>query len=157
MKVNDAIVGAIFLVFGLAVIAAAWQMPAMPGQAYGAETFPALIGGGFVLISLVLIGKGVADWRDLPGFIAADWGRSPRALFRMALTVVLVILYIALSDKLGFVPTSFLVLVTLFLALGIRPAPAILIALLATLLIQQAFGVGLRVPLPRNDFLRFLW
>jgi hypothetical protein len=75
----------------------------------------------------------------------------------MALTVALVILYNAFSEALGYVVISFLVLVTLFLALKVRPVPAILIALAATLAIQQAFGVGLRVPLPRSEFLRFLW
>ena len=157
MKVSDAIVGLLLLAFGLAVIAAAMQMPEMPGQPYGAATFPALIGAGFVLVALALIARGVAEWRELPGLVAADWGRSPLALLRMALTVALIVLYIAFSDALGFVPSSFLVLVTLFLALKVRPLPAIAIAILATLVIQQAFGVGLRVPLPRSEFLRFLW
>ena len=157
MKVNDAFAGVLFLVFGLAVIATAMQLPPMPGQPYGASTFPALIGGGFVLIALVLIAKGVAGWRELPGIVATDWGRSPRALFRIALTIALVILYIAFSEWLGFTASSFLVLVTLFLALGVRPLPAIAVAILATLVIQQAFGVWLRVPLPRNQLLGFLW
>jgi putative tricarboxylic transport membrane protein len=157
VKVNDAVAGALFLAFGLAIIATAVQMPEMPGQPYGAATFPALIGGGFVLVALVLVAKGVAEWRELPGIVAADWGRSPRALFRIALTIGLVILYIALSGWLGFIASSFLVLVTLFVSLGVRPVPAIAVAIVATLAIQQAFGVLLRVPLPRNQLLAFLW
>lgn len=157
MKVNDAIAGVLFLALGLAVIAAAMQFPAMPGQPYGAATFPMLIGGGFVVVALVLIGQGIAGWRALPGIVAGDWGRSPRAMLRMALTIVLVVLYIAFSDRLGFVVSAFLVLMTLFLALGVRPLLAAAVAVLATLVIQQSFGVLLRVPLPRNDFLQFLW
>lgn len=157
MQVNDAIAGVLFLALGVAVIAAAMQFPAMPGQPYGAATFPLLIGGGFVAVSLVLIVQGVAGWRELPGFVAGDWGRSPRAILRMALTVALVVLYIAFSDWLGFVASSFLVLITLFLALGVRPLISAGVAALATLVIQQAFGVLLRVPLPRNDLLQFLW
>jgi putative tricarboxylic transport membrane protein len=157
MKVNDAIAGALFLAFGLALIVVSARFPAIPGQPYGAATFPILIGAGFVLVSLALIVRGAAEWRELPGLVATDWGRSPPALLRMALTVALVILYIAFSEALGFVVSSFLVLVTLFLALKVRPVPAILIALAATLAIQQAFGVGLRVPLPRSEFFRFLW
>jgi putative tricarboxylic transport membrane protein len=71
--------------------------------------------------------------------------------------VLLVVLYIAFSDWLGFALSSFLVLVVLFLALEVRPVLAIGIAVLATLLIQQAFGVLLRVPLPRSEILGFLW
>ena len=157
MRINDAIAGALLLVFGLAVAAMAMQFPAMPGQPYGAATFPVLIGAGFVLVALALIAKGILEWRSLPGVDASDWGRSGRAWFRMALTVLLVILYIAFSDWLGFAVSSFLVLVVLFLALEVRPVLAVGIAVLATLVIQQAFGVLLRVPLPRSELLAFLW
>ena len=157
MRINDAVAGVLLLVFGLALIAAAMQFPAMPGQPYGAATFPVLIGGGFVLVSLALIARGVLDWRSLPGVTAAGWGRSRRAWARMALTVLLVVLYIAFSDRLGFAASSFLVLVLLFFALQVRPVLAVGIAALATLVIQQAFGVVLRVPLPRSDLFGFLW
>ena len=157
MRINDAIAGVLFLAFGLAIIAYSWQFPEMPGQPYGAATFPILIGSGFVLVSLVLIAKGIAEWRNLPRLEASDGGLSPRALARMTLTVLLVVLYIAFSDRIGFAASSFLVLVTLFLALQVRPITAVAIALIATLAIQQAFGVALRVPLPRNDFFGFLW
>ncbi len=157
MKVSDAIVGVLFLAFGLAVGAMAWRLPDMPGQPYGAATFPLLIGSGFVLVSLALIVKGVADWQSLPGVLATDWGRSPRALLRMALTILLVILYIAFSDRLGFTASSFLLLLVLLLAMQVHPLMAVAVAVVATLVIQQAFGVLLRVPLPRSDFLGFLW
>ena len=157
MRINDAIAGVLFLAFGVAVIAYSWQFPEMPGQPYGAATFPILIGSGFVLVSLVLIAKGIAEWRVLPRFEASDWGRSPRVLARMALTILLVVLYIAFSDRIGFAASSCLVLVTLFLALQVRPVTAIATALIATVVIQQAFGVALRVPLPRNDIFGFLW
>ncbi len=116
-----------------------------------------LIGAGFALVALTLIVKGIADWQGLPGIAASGWGRSPRVWLRMGLTVLLVILYIAFSDRLGFAISSFLVLALLFLALRVRPVVAIGIAVLATLVIQQAFGVLLRVPLPRSDLLAFLW
>ena len=157
MRINDAIAGVLLLAFGIVVIAIALRLPEMPGQPYGAATFPVLIGAGFVLVSLALIARGMADWRSTPGIAAADWGRSPRAWFRMALTVLLVVLYIAFADELGFTVSSFLVLVALFLALRVRPVLAIAIAVLATLIIQQAFGVALRVPLPRSEIFPFLW
>lgn len=157
MRISDAIAGVLFLAFGLGVVAMALRFPEMPGQPYGAATFPLLIGTGFVLVSLALIAKGVADWHSLPGIVASGWGRSRRALLRMALTVLLVILYIAFSDWLGFTISSFLVLLLLFLAMQVRPVTAAAVALVTTLVIQQAFGVLLRVPLPRGDFLGFLW
>jgi putative tricarboxylic transport membrane protein len=157
VRINDAIAGALFLAFGLALVTMAWQFPAMPGQPYGAATFPLLIGAGFVLVSLVLIAKGVADWQALPGIAASEWGRSRPAVLRMILTILLVVLYIAFSDRLGFTLSSFLVLVTLFLAMRVGPLVAVGVAIAATLAIQQAFGVLMRVPLPRSDLFTFLW
>jgi putative tricarboxylic transport membrane protein len=157
MRINDAIAGALLLVFGLAVIVLAMQLPDMPGQPYGAASFPVLIGAGFVLVSLALIAQGIVEWRHLPGIVASEWGRSPWAWFRIALTVLVVVLYIAFSARLGFAVSSFLVLLVLFFAMRVRPIPAIAAAVLATLAIQQAFGVLLRVPLPRNALFAFLW
>jgi putative tricarboxylic transport membrane protein len=157
MRINDAIAGVLLLVFGLAVIAMALQMPEMPGQPYGAASFPMLIGAGFVLISIALIARGVMEWQSLPGIAAAEWGRSRRAWLRIALTILLVVLYIVFSDVLGFTLSSFLVLLVLLLALEVRPVLAVGVAVLATLAIQQAFGVLLRVPLPRSQLLGFLW
>jgi putative tricarboxylic transport membrane protein len=157
VRISDAIAGVLLLAFGLALVGLALQLPDMPGQPYGAATFPVLIGSGFVLVSLALIARGAAEWRSLPGISASDWGRSPRAWFRIALTVLLVALYIAFSDWLGFAASSFLVLASLFLALRVRPVLAVPIAILATVVIQQSFGVLLRVPLPRSDLFAFLW
>lgn len=157
MRVNDAIAGALILAFGLALVAMSWGFPAIPGQPYGAATFPLLIGGGFALVGLALIAKGVAGWRSLPGIDISDWGRSPVAIFRIVLTIAVVILYIAFSDMLGFILSSFLLLTTLFFALQVRPLAAIGVAIVATVVIQQAFGVLLRVPLPRSDAFAFLW
>ena len=157
MRVNDALAGALFIVAGLAIILTAMQMPAMPGQPYGAATFPLVVGGGFILVSLALVAKGIAGWRETPGVVATEWGRSGIALFRMALTVVLVVLYIAFSRALGFTLSSVLVLITLLLALRVNPLMAIAVSVVATVAIQQAFGVALRVPLPRSDLFGFLW
>jgi putative tricarboxylic transport membrane protein len=157
VKVSDAIAGALFLAFGVAVMAATLRFPDMPGQPYGAATFPLLIGGGFVLVAVALIVRGIADWHSLPGILLSDWGRSPRAWLRIALTVLLVTLYIAFSDLLGFTLSSFLVLMTLFLVMQVRPVTAVVVAVAATIVTQQAFGVLLRVPLPRSDYFGFLW
>lgn len=157
MKVNDAVSGALLLAFGLAVIIVSWSFPTLPNQVYGAATFPILIGAGLVAVSLAMIVRGVAEWRTVPGVALTDWGRSAGAWLRLGLTILLVVGYILFSARLGFVPTAFLILITLFAALGVRWFVALPVAALATLAIQQAFGVLLRVPLPRGEFLSFLW
>ena len=57
-------------------------------------------------------------------------------------------LYVALSDRIGFLILGSLMLLALMLALRVRPVIALVVAVLATLLIHVAFYKGLRVPLP---------
>ncbi len=80
----------------------------------------------------------------------ADWMQSPAHLANFALLIALLIFYILVAKPLGFIPTSFLVLAALMTRLrGLRHlGSSLAIAAVATLAIQQMFGVILRVPLP---------
>ena len=47
MRVNDAVIGGVLVLFALAMIWYTRTFPAMPGQDYGPALFPVLIGIGF--------------------------------------------------------------------------------------------------------------
>jgi len=74
--------------------------------------------------------------------------RSRRHIGASFVTIGSVAAYILLADKLGFLIVGPLVLLALFLAYGVRPVTAIVVAIAVTLVIHYAFYKLLRVPLP---------
>ena len=49
MRINDAVIGAVLVLFALAMMWHTRTFPAMPGQDYGPALFPVLIGIGFLI------------------------------------------------------------------------------------------------------------
>jgi putative tricarboxylic transport membrane protein len=146
MRVNDAVIGSVLLAFAIAVFAYARTLPAIPGQEYGAAVFPMLIAVGLSGCAVLLIGSGLRHWQ---GPVVWDaWARTHHAWRNLAITFGLVLFYILASGPLGFVPVSVVILLALLVMMGTRWWVAALVAVGATLLIQQTFAGLLRVPLP---------
>jgi putative tricarboxylic transport membrane protein len=157
VRLNDAVAGLACLVLGVAIVVQARAFPAIPGQRFGAALFPTLIGLGLCGCGVVLVARGLRHWTALPGIRLDDWARSPRHVLRVLLTIGLVVFYILVSPALGFLPAAFAVAVTLMLALGVRPAPALLASAGAAFLIHQIFVTLFRVPLPWGLVPPFSW
>ncbi len=157
MKFNDVLLGLLVLAGGIAIYVSSLDFTAIPGQAYGAETMPRTLALLCVCLGLFICVRGivVSGWR--PGVTFADWAHSPASLIALAITILAVIAYIVLSPPLGFVPVAFTVLLVLMLTLRTPPLIAVLVSLVAVVVVQQAFGRILLVPLPRNAWLSFLW
>jgi putative tricarboxylic transport membrane protein len=66
VRLNDAVIGVVLVLFALAVIGYARTFPAMPGQNYGPALFPTLIGIGLALAGAILIVGGVARRKTDP-------------------------------------------------------------------------------------------
>lgn len=157
MRLNDTSLGLLVLLAGAFVLASAFQFSAIPGQVYGADTMPKVIGASTLALGLFLVGRGVALGAARPDVALSSWARSRRSLINLALAIGLILAYVALSPTVGFVVAALVIQITLMLARGVRPLPAAAVALLSTLAIQQAFGKLMSVPLPRSPFLDFLW
>lgn len=158
MKVSDAICGAIFLALAASIFVYALYLPPMPGQRYGAGTFPVVIAIGMGLFSLILIVQGVR--RRVPGtgwVEVAAWARDRRTLGNFALALVLILVYVFASERVGFIPLSIAILLILFLKQGVRWRTSLVVAAAATLAIQVSFSDLLRVPLPRGILTEILW
>ena len=80
MRINDAILGAVLLVFSLVVGLYARTFPAIPGQEYGASVFPTWISIAFGLCSIVLIAGGMRQWAET-GAVSAGTLGTIRASF----------------------------------------------------------------------------
>jgi putative tricarboxylic transport membrane protein len=158
MRVNDAISGAVFLALAAAIFVYALNLPPMPGQRYGAGTFPIVIAVGLGGFSLILIVQGLR--RRAPGmrwFEWAPWARDRRTLGNFALALALILVYVFASERVGFIPLSIAILLILFLKQGVSLPTSLVVAVAATLAIQVSFSDLLRVPLPRGILTEFLW
>jgi putative tricarboxylic transport membrane protein len=150
MKVNDAVSGAFLCLFAAAVFWRTLGFPPMPGQRFGAELFPQVIATLMGLSGLALIAKGLLAHNGGPWATMPDWARSPRHRMQAAVLLATLVFYIFASTPLGFIPTAIIVLTAVMTALrGIgRIASTLLIAVVASVVMQQFFGGLLRVPLP---------
>ncbi|KUF11983.1 tripartite tricarboxylate transporter TctB family protein [Pseudoponticoccus marisrubri] len=157
MRVTDLTLGLLTLLGGIAIYISAMGFKAIPGQAYGAGTMPRAIAFVTVLTGLFIIVKALIAGERVPGLRLADWTRSGAALARLVAVLGLIVVYILVSPLVGFLPTAFGVMLAAMLILGVRWPVAFALSAVAALAIQQAFGRLLLVPLPRTEFLTFLW
>jgi putative tricarboxylic transport membrane protein len=149
VRVNDAVIGVVLVLFAAAMIWYTRTFPEMPGQHYGPALFPGLIGIGFLLTGVILIARGVARLRTEPLFSGGAWLRSGPHVINFVAIVGGLLLYILVSDRLGFILTSLLLLVGwLLLFRGGRPISSLAIALGVTLAVDYLFSKLLLVPLP---------
>lgn len=147
MRINDAFLGGAILILGILVVWWSSSFPAIPGQDYGAATFPVAIGWGLIVTAAAMIVTGVRQ--GVRAGLAIDgWARSPLAWARVGAVIVLVLCYVLFSDRLGFLAASTILLLALMLMLRVPVIPAFVVSLAATLVIHQAFAGFLRVPLP---------
>lgn len=157
MKLNDFTLGVLLLAGAIAIFLSATQFSAIPGQAYGAATMPKTIALLTFGLGLYMTGRSVAAGARRPAVVIADWARSPASVIGLVVSLALIVFYILFSDLIGFVPTAVFVMAALMLTLRVKPITAILVSIVAAVIVQQAFGRLLLVPLPRNTFLGFLW
>ena len=155
MRIHDSLIGGVLLVLALAVLWHIQGFPPAAGQDYGPAVFPGLVACGLALSSAVLMWQGLRGHQ--PWLRLGEGMRSPRHLAAFVLTIAGTVFYILLSEKLGFVLCSVLVLFALQWACGVRPRTAALVAIVATLVIHAGFYKLLKVPLPWGVLQRWAW
>lgn len=148
MRLNDTLLGTLLL--GLA--GWVWWLtgffPAFPGQAYGPNLFPRILAIGIGICALLLVLRGLRARGRL--LAIEDWMRDPARLLSFLAIPAAVLFYILFSERLGFIPTGFLILFALSLWFRARPVVALPVAAGMTLLVHWFFAGLMRVPLPRG-------
>jgi putative tricarboxylic transport membrane protein len=155
MRINDAVVGACLIALAIAILVHIQAYPLIPGQKYGPALFPGVIAAGLGVCGLLLVRRGVRQGRPLVS--GGAWLRSPALATNFLLVCGVLAFYAAFAGTLGFLITGVLCLLALFLKLRVRPLPAIVVAVAATLVIHTLFYKFLRVPLPWGVLERFAW
>jgi putative tricarboxylic transport membrane protein len=160
LKFNDAVIGIFFVLFGGLLFYVTRDFPPMPGQAYGPDLFPRIIGAGMIFAGALLTAKGLRERREGAAWAAPlEWMHHPRAVSNFVLVIAVLVFYILLSERLGFLVTGFLCLFALLVWLrGFNTwASSAGIALASVLVIQTFFGNLLRVPLPWGMLQAYAW
>ncbi|MFO1397065.1 MAG: tripartite tricarboxylate transporter TctB family protein [Burkholderiales bacterium] len=148
MKINDAIFGALFLLFGLVVVVHVQAFPKIPGQQVGPALFPGLVAAALAVCGVLLIVSGVRNRKTEPWYETADWMRSGRHGIAFVAIVGGIAAYVLLAESVGFLIVAPVLLFIWFSVLGVRRGTALVVAIGATLVIWYAFYKLLRVPLP---------
>ncbi|HEY9238130.1 MAG TPA: tripartite tricarboxylate transporter TctB family protein [Burkholderiaceae bacterium] len=146
MRSTDRWVGLGLAVLALAVIWSSRAFPAVPGQKLGAGFLPMLVGVGLLLCAVALVVRSLRQRA-----YEHEQGREARKAEHFGSAAVIigaVVAYIALADRVGFLLIAPACLLAVFLALRVRPLPALLWAVGGTLVVHVAFYKLLRVPLP---------
>jgi putative tricarboxylic transport membrane protein len=146
MRTIDLRLGLALALLAAAVLWSARSFPAVPGQKLGAGFLPMLVGAGLLVCGLGLV---LRSWRGTAyaETVAAEVS-SWRDIGSALAIVAVVIAYIGLADKLGFLLVAPLCLMAVFRVLRVGWLPALGWALGGTLLVHLAFYKLLRVPLP---------
>jgi putative tricarboxylic transport membrane protein len=157
VKLNDAILGLVVLLGGLAIVLQARTFQPTHGQAYGPDLFPTIIGIGLMMAGLGLVVSGwrarlVTGWLDTAG-IGTD------RLIDAGLVLLVILAFIFLTDWLGFLLTAgvgtFLLMVRFRSGAWLSSAIVTVVIVLA---VDWAFRTMLLVPLPLGSVLpRLPW
>ena len=148
MKLNDAVLGFVFLALSIAVLVTIQGYPRIPGQSIGPGAFPGLIAILLAGCSLALIWRGWRERRAQPLVAMGAWLASPRHLVNFCLTVAMLVFYVLASETVGILICGTVILLVLFLSLRVKPGLAVILAVSVPLLIHLIFYKLLRVPLP---------
>lgn len=148
MRFNDAVIGLVLIVVAAVTIWLTRSFPAMPGQKYGPELFPRILAAGIAIGGVILVVNGLRNRRPL--LALAAWTREPQAVVNFIAVPVALLLYILVSDLLGFLLTAILITFGLLYLFRRRPVSSLVIAVASVAVIQLAFTRLLLVPLPRG-------
>lgn len=157
MRFNNVAPGAVLVAFALAVIAYATTFPRLHGQDYGPDLFPTLIAAGLLICGIILIMQGLRARATTPLMELGDWAQDSRNILNVGLLLGGIVFYILVSDDLGFIPSSIIILTTLFIRFGSGWRSSLALALATTLIIHTLFAKVLLVPLPWGILLPVAW
>lgn len=151
MRVNDAVSGFVVAALGGVLIQQSSMLPGFPGQKYGPDLFPKILGVGLILCGAGLVLRGVRE-RALggPWIYHQDWMSEGRAVSNVLAFIIAILVYIFFSEPIGFIPVAFAIMAGLFLWFRVPWTRALPIAAAMTMAFFWFFDSLFRIPLPRG-------
>jgi putative tricarboxylic transport membrane protein len=157
MKINDVLSGVVIGSLAAAVYLHARSFPPMVGQNVGPNLFPQLIAAGLMICAIFLVIRGAKALRTEALVEMPEWLGANRAALGFVMIPVVLVCYLAVSERLGFLITAVLLLMALFYVFGVRTRTALIVAIVGSLAIHTMFYKLLKVPLPWGILSPFAW
>jgi putative tricarboxylic transport membrane protein len=148
LKLSDAALGVVLLGAAAAIAWTARGFPMVPGQAFGPSLFPGVIAAGFTLCAIGLFLRHARTGRAMRWIAPGPLLTDPRARLDALLVLGAIGVYLAVAERLGFIPTAAAILLVLVRRFGASWWLAIATAALGPPAIHLLFAEWLRVPLP---------
>lgn len=148
MRVTDFTLALLLLALAAALAIGAASFPPMPGQAFGPRLFPNLIAGGLAICAGLLIVRAAKAKGLRLGVVTPEWWNEPGRRGNLATLLGSIVAYTLLVEPLGFLVTTFALLVLLMKRLGAAWRATLLASLTGTAVTYVMFAWWLRVPLP---------
>ncbi len=141
----DHVAGAAFIIFGVLIIALSGDLPfgnlAMPGAGF----LPILIASLLILFGLTLFVRA----GESPPFTSISWQDGKHAMLVILITAVAIILY----ERLGFIATMLLMMLSLLVIIERRGiVPAAIFSIGVILVTYGTFEYVLKTPLVEGPF-----
>ncbi|MGQ0680747.1 tripartite tricarboxylate transporter TctB family protein [Bradyrhizobium sp.] len=153
MRLPDRVTGLFLVGLGAAAAYGGWRLPPVPGQPVGPNVFPLVIGIGLALCGLAIafgIGHSFEEEEEIVPYESGE-APAPRGKLyglRALLPPALLLFYVAVADRVGFILTAGIIVFVTATALGARWRLALPLTALAPIAIHLIFSKLLRVPLP---------
>lgn len=151
MRLNDKLLGIITMILGLAIIIRVQFYPSLADGQPGPALFPEVIGGLLMIVGMVLFWQAR---RSTAPLVVRLPELTAKGMGNVLFTTGAIIFYILVSQPLGFLLTSFIIMVTMMVLLKAKLTVSIPVAAGTTVCIYLIFNKMLLVPLPRG-FLYF--
>jgi putative tricarboxylic transport membrane protein len=153
MRLPDQVTGLFLVGLGAAAAYGGWLLPPVPGQPVGPNVFPLVIGSGLALCGLAItfgIGHTFEEEEEIIPLEGGEVRPPTGKLYslRALLPPALLLFYVVVADRLGFIITAGLIVYATSSALGARWKLSLPLAVLAPMGIHLIFSKLLRVPLP---------
>ena len=153
MRLPDRVTGLFLVGLGAAAAYGGWKLPPVPGQPVGPNVFPLVIGIGLALCGLAIafgIGHSFEEEEEIVPFEGGEAPAPTGKLYglRALLPPALLLFYVVVAERVGFILTAAIIVYVTATALGARWKLALPLTIGAPIVIHLIFSKLLRVPLP---------
>lgn len=148
MKLSDRLVGPGLILLGGGVIAAAAQVPQVPGVRFGADLMPGIAGGALILFGALIGWTAWSQPRNTPLADVSEWNVSWRKRLTAAWTIGGLLAGSLLFQSVGFPLLGLMFVAVLMALMGSRPLTIVIVAPLFVLALHLGFTRIMHVELP---------